>query len=535
MRWRRRRPRRPPPRPAPHPAGNPAGAGRRRCGCRSCRPPYFEDRRHRGELFEQIAEVGVDLLPLGVGELVHRRPSGAVVLRVERGLRTVQRRVQLRQPGVARLQQAAQPAEDRPGPVQVGPRRRQVRPAAVVGAGRQLELLGVLDDLVRPQAHRRRVHPRLRPLLLQGAHRAVQGGGRRPQRGRGLAVPQPVLDPVEAGEVLVGGRAGSTGHRPVDGRVRVAEGVVGRAHPLVDQMCGQPVAAGRGQVAAVDVRLQLPRAGREFVDPLPHPLLVRQRRRDQVVLVDRRRGRPLRLLPRHHHGRPGHRVGVVLQALERVAAAAQVHGHRPGRPRRQTLHLAVDQPGPRVGEIDLGSRARRVVQVEDLRTGLRPDPAPAAGAGRHLDHGVPQAVGRRGRLRVGRRRAATGAGGQHGRGHRGGDHDDRGGGLPPPEAVRPRGLGGVWRNYAVRCGGHAGPPVRCGGSVRLMLSTAWRSHAVADARESTIPRQFTDQPPKGTLSGVFNPAIPTGPRPRPSPYIPCPRLRGGLSRSSPRP
>ena len=71
----------------------------------------------------------------------------------------------------------------------------------------------------------------------------------------GLAVPQAVLDAVQAGEALVADAARQAVRQPVDREAEVAEAVVGRADPLPVELGGQPVLLGLRDVAVPQVGL----------------------------------------------------------------------------------------------------------------------------------------------------------------------------------------------------------------------------------------------------------------------------------------
>ena len=79
--------------------------------------------------------------------------------------------------------------------------------------------------------------------------------GDRQQLGRGLAVPEAVLEPVQPGEVLVVDAVGQAVGQPVDRQAQVAEAVVGGADPLPVELGGQPVLLRLRDVAAPQVGL----------------------------------------------------------------------------------------------------------------------------------------------------------------------------------------------------------------------------------------------------------------------------------------
>jgi hypothetical protein len=209
---------------------------------------------------------------------------------------------------------------------------------------------------------------------------------------RAAAVPQPVLDAVETGEVLVVHPCVQSRVRPVDLPVRIAEGVVRRAESLILQMCRQPGRTRTGEIAAVDRVPQFPGQRHHVVEPGTDPLLVADRRRDQVVLSDRRRRRTAAPLGDADRGARD-RVGIVRQALEGVRTLSQPHGQLPCRAGSKALHLAVHRVARGVFEVHLGGPGGGVVQIEDLQAGPRLVPAAAAAARRHLHGGVRQCVG----------------------------------------------------------------------------------------------------------------------------------------------
>ena len=254
--------------------------------------------------------------------------------------------------------------------------------------------------------------------------------GDRQQLGGGLAVPEAVLEAVQAGEPRVVDaldEAGRAARRP-RGRGRRS---CRRTRPPAPSPAGRP--ASRSSACAMsllaEVGLDLGDLAGQVLELGGGVRLVQLVRRGQLGHRDR--------LDRDRGGAAGRRLGGDLnllrgrgrlgahQAHERVGAVAEVRAERRGGAGAERLDLAHDRPGG-VVEVDLARHARVVGHGERLAAGLgRGELGRALG----LAHGH----------RVGR---AAGRGGQRGdrqAGREGGDEDGDAGRPPPPTAARPPG------------------------------------------------------------------------------------------------
>ena len=143
---------------------------------------------------------------------------------------------------------------------------------------------------------------------------------------RGCAVPQAVLDAVEAGEARVVDATGQPVRQAVDRAVGVAERAVGGAEPLVDEVCGQPVAPGRGEVGCARSR----RAAATTRPRSPGSACARSPRTlasagiMSAWLTGKHRSVAPCAGPATVHGRTGDDVVVLHDAPERVRAGAQI-------------------------------------------------------------------------------------------------------------------------------------------------------------------------------------------------------------------
>ena len=183
-----------------------------------------------------------------------------------------------------------------------------------------------------------------------------------------LPVPQPVLQPVEAGPLRAvhPDRVGPA----VDLGVEVPERAVGVAQRLVLQVRRQPVAARGGQVPAADRGGERRRLRRQHLDRrffLGHVLLGQ---RDELVIGDRHDRRGARRVPGHGDRGPLLRVEVGEGAEEGVLARADVEAHRGDGGRAGVLDLGVDRAVGRVDQVDLGAAGPLVVDLERVPAGL---------------------------------------------------------------------------------------------------------------------------------------------------------------------
>jgi hypothetical protein len=238
-------------------------------------------------------------------------------------------------------------------------------------------------------------------FVAQSADGLRQVRGERPERTRRLAVPEPVLEAVEAAPRRVVHATGQPVRQPVDLRIGVAERAVGRTELQVREVCRQPVAPGPCEVAVRDVRVKSLHAREQVWELTFDVTLVCRGRADQVGLADRNhcRGITGRRAAQGDH-RAGDRALVLHRAAERIPPGAEIGVQVGRRARAEHVDLGVDGPGPRIEQVDVAGTGVGVVQDEDLLPGRAGAPALSAGADRHLDRDA-------GRARCGTRTGAT--------------------------------------------------------------------------------------------------------------------------------
>ncbi len=223
--------------------------------------------------------------------------------------------------------------------------------------------MGAQRQVARREVLRGEVVHQLGDVLRQ-----LVGDGR--QVGGGLAVPEAVLQPQEAGEALVLVLVGEAVRPSVDLAVEVGEGAVGGAQRGVLQVRDEPVGPGRGEVAGVHVGLELLGLRHEGRQALVDVLLVGVERALEVVLGDRLDGLDLAAAG-DVHGGGGDGLPAGGHAAPGVVAGADGGRQGPGGAGCQAFDLAVDRAGARVDEVHLGDLVAGVVQLEHLLAGLR--------------------------------------------------------------------------------------------------------------------------------------------------------------------
>ena len=142
-------------------------------------------------------------------------------------------------------------SQDHLGPLDVGLRGGEPGVTALVGFARELELQGVLQDLMGAQ---RKIVERsglLGEREDQLVHVGVQLVGDGCHRCRRLVLPQGVLEPEESGPARIIHALGQPVGAPVDLIVEVPEGVVGRAQAGVVEMGDQPGLLGLIQLPGI--------------------------------------------------------------------------------------------------------------------------------------------------------------------------------------------------------------------------------------------------------------------------------------------
>ena len=143
---------------------------------------------------------------------------------------------------------------------------------------------------------------------------------------------------------------------------------------------GSHAALRRAEVPAADVRGQrADLAGQGAQARRDVGVVLRAGTIRSSLVTGRIAGVP-RGVPADDHRRPGHRVGVVEQAAERVRARAHVQPHRAGGARAEPVHLRVDGAVGRIDEVDLTAFRGRVVDLERVPAGRGQVPAAAAAA-----------------------------------------------------------------------------------------------------------------------------------------------------------